>query len=705
MGSRPTINYQPALDGVRAVAVLAVLAFHAEVPGFSGGYLGVSVFFTLSGFLITSLLVNEAESTGRVSAGAFYARRARRLLPASVLCVALIVVLAAVTDLFDGVADLRAHVVGSLLQVANWVFLFGDGSYQQLFQQAAGTASPLEHYWSLAIEEQFYWLWPISFLALTRVAKTRRAQIALLGTITAAFAVSSPVIAALWGGDAAYWATPARAAEILIGGVLALAVTGRSLPARWSMAAPAALLALAAAVALFPSSGGPAYSGALPLVALGSAALLLGLQVDGPVRTALSIVPLVWLGRISYGVYLYHWPVYVIVDERRTDLDGAPLVLLRLAITLAIAQVSYMLVELPIRRGRSARLPITFAAAAGVTAAVAIVGFAVVPASAADYWSGSEADAKAASIEPTAEPLAPVVARPESTTRTTSTTTPAATPVSAPVDTAADTAPATALGDTVVADTVSDGTVPATTALAPIPELTRPVRIIVAGDSTAMATGAGMVAWAAANPDLAQVEIVAEPGCGFVRGGEVMVLEWTPVGDRCDEWLDQTLPSRVEALGPDVVMMMTTSWDVLDRRWPETGEVLPTDPAYRERIVRDLADVSDRLAAGGSQKVVWVREPIPNVYWWGSGQAQEDPVRHAEIYAAMDAAAESSDGRVVVVELPGWLREQGLDVDQDARPDGVHWSPEASLRIADEYLAEQLIRVALAPVDESTGGA
>jgi peptidoglycan/LPS O-acetylase OafA/YrhL len=705
MGSRPTINYQPALDGVRAVAVLAVLAFHAEVPGFSGGYLGVSVFFTLSGFLITSLLVNEAEITGRVSAGAFYARRARRLLPASVLCVALIVVLAAVTDLFDGVADLRAHVVGSLLQVANWVFLFGDGSYQQLFQQAAGTASPLEHYWSLAIEEQFYWLWPISFLALTRVAKTRRAQIALLGTITAAFAVSSPVIAALWGGDAAYWATPARAAEILIGGVLALAVTGRSLPARWSMAAPAALLALAAAVALFPSSGGPAYSGALPLVALGSAALLLGLQVDGPVRTALSIVPLVWLGRISYGVYLYHWPVYVIVDERRTDLDGAPLVLLRLAITLAIAQVSYMLVELPIRRGRSARLPITFAAAAGVTAAVAIVGFAVVPASAADYWSGSEADAKAASIEPTAEPLAPVVARPESTTRTTSTTTPPATPVSAPVDTAADTAPATALGDTVVADTVSDGTVPATTALAPIPELTRPVRIIVAGDSTAMATGAGMVAWAAANPDLAQVEIVAEPGCGFVRGGEVMVLEWTPVGDRCDEWLDQTLPSRVEALGPDVVMMMTTSWDVLDRRWPETGEVLPTDPAYRERIVRDLADVSDRLAAGGSQKVVWVREPIPNVYWWGSGQAQEDPVRHAEIYAAMDAAAESSDGRVVVVELPGWLREQGLDVDQDARPDGVHWSPEASLRIADEYLAEQLIRVALAPVDESTGGA
>jgi hypothetical protein len=407
------------------------------------------------------------------------------------------------------------------------------------------------------------------------------------------------------------------------------------------------------------------------------------------VRAALSIAPLVWLGRISYGVYLYHWPVYVIVDERRTDLEGAPLVILRLAITLAIAQASFMLVELPIRRGRTVRLPITFAAAAGVTAALAIVGFAVVPASAADYWSASADDAEAASIQPSGEPLAPVVARP--TTTTTAATAGPDPTTAGPDATASAPAPVT----TAVAAPIA--TEPAPTTLPPIPELTRPVRIIVAGDSTAVATGNGLVAWAAANPQLAQVEIVAELGCGFVRGGDVMVLEWTTVGDRCDEWLDETLPARVEALAPDVVMLMTTSWDVLDRRWPETGEVVPTDAAYRERIVRDIADVSDRLAAGGSGKVVWVREPIPNVYWWGSGQAQEDPTRHAEVYAAMDAAAESSGGRVVVVDLPGWLREQGLDLDQAARPDGVHWSPEASLRIADEYLGEQLIRAALAP--------
>ena len=258
----------------------------------------------------------------------------------------------------------------------------------------------------------------------------------------------------------------------------------------------------------FPSVGGPAYAGALPLVAVGSAALLLGLQVEGRVRTALSIAPLVWLGKISYGVYLYHWPVYVIVDERRTDLDGAPLVILRLAITLAIAQASYMLVELPIRRGRTVRLPITFATAAGVTAALAIVGFAVVPASAADYWSASAADAEAASIRAERRTARTRGRRADQHDDERFRPRPGLTPPN----------PRLAAGDNRRRRTVDSE--PAPTTLPPIPELSRPVRIIVAGDSTAVATGNGLLAWAAANPQLAQVEIVAELGCGFVRGGE-----------------------------------------------------------------------------------------------------------------------------------------------------------------------------------------
>jgi peptidoglycan/LPS O-acetylase OafA/YrhL len=148
MSERSTIAYQPALDGVRALAVAAVLLFHAEVAGFDGGYLGVSVFFTLSGYLITSLLVHEYDRTDRVDLRTFYGRRVRRLLPASALCLAAIVLISVVSDAFVGVADLRRQIVGSILQVANWVFLAGEGSYQQIFQSTGGARSPVEHFWS-----------------------------------------------------------------------------------------------------------------------------------------------------------------------------------------------------------------------------------------------------------------------------------------------------------------------------------------------------------------------------------------------------------------------------------------------------------------------------------------------------------------------------------------------------------------------------
>ncbi len=189
MESRTSIAYQPALDGVRALAVAVVLLFHAEVPGFSGGYLGVSVFFTLSGYLITSLLLAEHAGTGSISFGRFYARRVRRLLPASLACLLAIVVLTVATELFDGVADLRREILGSLLQVSNWVFLAGEGSYQQIFQEAGGTRSPVEHFWSLSIEEQFYWIWPPTMALILSRARSHRGRTMALGSLTAVFAL------------------------------------------------------------------------------------------------------------------------------------------------------------------------------------------------------------------------------------------------------------------------------------------------------------------------------------------------------------------------------------------------------------------------------------------------------------------------------------------------------------------------------------
>ena len=137
--SRPGIAHQPALDGLRAVSVLVVLLFHGQITGFTGGYLGVSVFFTLSGYLITSLLIAERSGTGDTGVGAFYVRRAKRLLPASLLCLTAIAVAAAVTDWFDAVTTLRRDLLGALFQVSNWVSLSGSGSYQQLFSASCGS--------------------------------------------------------------------------------------------------------------------------------------------------------------------------------------------------------------------------------------------------------------------------------------------------------------------------------------------------------------------------------------------------------------------------------------------------------------------------------------------------------------------------------------------------------------------------------------
>ena len=266
--------------------------------------------------------------------------------------------------------------------------------------------------------------------------------------------------------------------------------------------------------------------------------MLLGLQVEGPARTVLSISPLVWLGKISYGVYLYHWPVYVIVDERRTDLDGAPLVILRLAITLAIAQASYMLVELPIRRGRTVRLPTTFAAAAGVTAAVAIVGFAVLPASAADYWASSDADARAASIEPTAEPLAPVVARRR------------ARPSTAGQSRRKRRRPTRhhrghgagrhGSGRRGVVDTVP-AEIPTT--LAPIPELTARCGSSSPATRRRLRPVADWLPGRRRTRTSPRSRSSPSSDAASSRGGEMMELDdWVDVERRCDEWLDETLP-------------------------------------------------------------------------------------------------------------------------------------------------------------------
>lgn len=377
--------YQPALDGVRAVAVAGVVLFHFGWLAAGGGFLGVDVFLALSGFLITTLLLREFVGSGRVGVGAFYGRRARRLLPALLL---VLVVVALYGQFFADqlqLVKLRGDVLASLFYVANWRFVFSGASY---FEQFA-SPSPVSHLWSLAIEEQWYLIWPLVVIGLLGwlgppLARARRVWLG----VTLGLAVASMVLMALLVDDSnvnrVYYGTDTRAQTLLIGAALAMAFHGRSFSAdvrrRWDLVGLVGLAGCVAMFGLVDSADVWMYRGGFGLMAVFSVLLIGGAAgpAQGWTKTVLSLPPLPELGRISYGVYLWHWPVLVFLDENRTGLSGASLFIVRVAVTLLIAIASFELVELPIRQRR---WPVREGVIASVAAlgAVAVLVVAIVP--------------------------------------------------------------------------------------------------------------------------------------------------------------------------------------------------------------------------------------------------------------------------------------------------------------------------------------
>ena len=669
---RAQIAYQPALDGVRAVAVVMVLLFHGGISWMGGGYFGVSVFFTLSGYLITSLLFTEFDSTSRISPGAFYVRRAKRLLPASVVCLSAVSLLAT-GNAWLGANHLKRDLLGSLGQVANWVRLFAGESYVDVQNKTAGIRSPLDHYWSLAIEEQFYWIWPVAFFALARLAHRKGVSVsAVLGVCTLGFAASAPIISSVWGSDAAYWATPARAGEILIGALVAVLVLERRVSARRWMA-PLALVVVLGFGVFLPTASGPAYDGAFPLLAIASATLLLGLQRPGAVRTALSIRPLVALGRISYGVYLYHLPIYLFVTPDRSGLRGWPLFALRIVVTMVVATASHWLIERPIRRASWTGLR-TALTGAGATLVVGSV-IAVVPVAAANYWGVSAASSSRAAI-PVGAASTPLVVRAA---------------VAIPTPTSNPTSNPTSTPDAVLSPS------PSTWA-----QLARPVRILVVGDSTAQATGHGLIEWAGAHPTLAQVSLAISPGCGFVRGGRVASDGKVPFKASCDALLDQALPRDLRQLQPDVVMMLVWARDQAPRTWSKAeGELTPHDPVYLTRLVHDYRAIMTEVSATSMARVVWVRPPRGDNYWNGTDTPFTDESAHVIVEGVMHQMVDEFAGRAEFVDLRKWMETDGVAFDHAARPDGLHFTPAAALDVAERWLGAQLIRAATRSVTVS----
>jgi peptidoglycan/LPS O-acetylase OafA/YrhL len=348
----PQTGLRPEIQALRAVAVALVVAWHlwpADVPG---GFVGVDVFFVISGFLITTLLVRERDRTGRVSLRGFWARRARRILPAALTviaaCAGATALLVPVTEWSHFFGDFRA----STLYVQNWHLSARAVDY---FAASDGP-SPVQHFWSLAVEEQFYLVWPLVLVAALRVSR-RWALPATLGTIAAASLAYGIARTASHPADA-YFATTTRGWELAAGALLAL-VPAAARP-RPVLAAVGLGGILVAALAYDDSTPFPGVAGALPVLA--AVAVIRG----GDALRALRAAPLQRVGDISYAVYLWHWPLIVLAPYALGHALHTPDRLAIIMLTLLLAALSKVLLEDPIRRTRR----FTFVAAAAATAAV-----------------------------------------------------------------------------------------------------------------------------------------------------------------------------------------------------------------------------------------------------------------------------------------------------------------------------------------------
>lgn len=362
----PTLGYLPALDGIRAIAVAAVLVFHSALDWLPGGFLGVDVFFVLSGFLITSLLLHEIETSGRIDFKAFYLRRSRRLLPA---LLAVLVVTAAIVLLFahDAGAKFREDAVASLFYVTNWWNILGEQSYFE----AIGRPPLLQHLWSLGIEEQFYLIWPaVMLFAFRKGGRDRVRKFALIGALASTFIMF--VLSFLWSmpGDSdpsrLYFGTDTHAMTILVGAALATLWRPRALPKTLSLVPKVVLTAIGfAALALIlwtflsvSEDSALLYRGGF-LIFAGLCAALIAVFTHPAIAASkvLAIAPLVYIGKRSYGLYLWHWPIFMVTRPGvDIGLTGVPAFALQLALTFAAAELSYRYLEMPVRNGAVKRI-------------------------------------------------------------------------------------------------------------------------------------------------------------------------------------------------------------------------------------------------------------------------------------------------------------------------------------------------------------
>ncbi len=633
----PKKSYIVGLDGIRAAAVVAVILYHAGLSWMPGGLLGVDVFFVVSGFLITSLLLQERQRSGRISLREFWTRRLRRLAPALLLMVLLVTVVWGFILKTDPLT-LRRDSLFALGYGANWWFAFsGQGYFQSL-----APPSPLLHTWSLAVEEQFYLLWPLVVVALC--AKGRGVgRWALVGALIATLSTLAQSLAGVWT-DRLYYGTDTRAIPLLIGAACGAWYASHR-AARLSMPKQvglqtAGLVAAAAIGYAFCAVAGTSevlYRGGFLLIAVAVAVLILAVTMGqrGPLALLLDLPALRYLGRRSYGLYLWHWPLFLLLNHARTGLSGSYLLCARLVLTLGVAAASYRWVETPIRQGTFRLSQVRGA----LPAALALV-------------------------------LCVILITPQATAAT------------ADLPQAAQTVPSNARVGSPQSRLAGAGT----------------SRVLFVGDSIALTLANALSLGEA--PYKVHIDNVGLVGCGVSRDDQKFEGQVTPPPSaECLDWPD-VRRQQVRQDQPDLVALLVGRWETTDQlrngQWLHIG-----DPALDAYLSAELDQAIDVLSSTGAT-VALLTMPCLKAAESANGQPypEDDPARVARFNQLLTAAQRRHPTQSRVVDLnavvcPGGNYTQTLQGVTIRTTDGVHF-PLAQITPVADRLLPQLRQLAVA---------
>ncbi len=640
-GDRPGRRHITALDGMRGIAVLLVLCFHFKLGPFHGGFVGVTVFFTLSGFLICSRTLSEVGRSGGFRMLDFFERRVRRLAPAAILCILAVVICASAFGTREQHAAVPGDAIAALANVANWRFLVHGTSYTDLF----AAPSPLNHFWSLAIEEQFYLVFPvIVFLVLKLPRRLRVISIALI--VSAALEWSAHVGSTAASFNRFYYGTDARMAELLIGVVAALALSywqvsvprpaGRQRFAVTLLAA-AGLATIVAGAVVYRNGGANYQHGGAFIIGLATALLIIGgLEGSNGVARLCSVRPLVWVGKVSYGAYLYHWPIFALSGKHWGPLHGTSLGVAQLTLSLVLAGLSFRYLEAPIQQRRFA--PSGRGLLKGWTRALA--GAAVVTVALAFLNPAHGAPA----FSRTASGLA---------------------------------IPARAA--------VKPGAVVARNNAA-----IRPLRVLVTGDSTSQVIANALVGYQNRYPKALQVLDLSLPGCPVTPVDRIRNYQGESGQNvtLCGGWR-QTFGRQIAAFKPDVSAVFLSVMEQTDQRTDSTGWDNLLDPPFRAHQISEFAAFAKLLNSTGAP-VVWADAPYikfqQDLPWVSDSQQRTD------VLNAMYRDLAAANPEIHLISYASHLNRPDHTVDTQVRPDGVHMNQYAAEHLAYTWLLPLLER-------------